>query len=675
MKVRGFVGLFLAGLAALVLAGPVASSRAACPNEALRQSQRATFLPECRAFEMVSPADKNGANVSQAEIASGEPRALASLVTADGNGISYVLSGPLKDAEAYPLYNFVRSSRASDWMTRSMATKQTPWPVGTMMSTSVAISASTTLDYSELGLVPGAVTGNGNLYLRDSATGAYTLVASYPSPAAPTYEQQAALAVGRDFAVFGQPHALTPEANEYTGIDQNLYSFYGGELHLLNDPASVAPVYEMQDSRARYVSEDGSRVYFKQAPQGNPQASALYLSENGAPGRPISVSRRPGDLPAPVPAELIGASADGSVAYFTSFAPLTANAEPNRREVIYRYTVADDELVAVTLGPEPYAYKFDREGQATPVSEDGSYLYFIAQAALAPGGVTGSQNIYAWHDGETRLVASFPEGFQNDPRPFWSLSSDGTKLAFVSLSSLTGYDNASGSSGCDGLGGACGEVFVYDWSKDQLHCASCPPAGEPARGHATVGGIQQLTINPGQRTYSRSIRNDGTVFFDTQQKLVASDTNGKRDVYSFQEGAVSLISTGRSPSDSVYHGMNPSGTDVFFGTEERLVAADTDAQVDMYDARVGGGLASQGRHPSTAPCAGSGCQGTAEAPPPPPAVGSSEVRGDGNASNRRDRGKRCSKKPPSRRAQKGKKKSKKAGRQGRRAVACRGGNR
>src|SRR5688572_32082480 len=50
-----------AGVLALAGAAPAAAPAAdACPNAEVRQQQGATRLPECRAYEQVSPQQKNG---------------------------------------------------------------------------------------------------------------------------------------------------------------------------------------------------------------------------------------------------------------------------------------------------------------------------------------------------------------------------------------------------------------------------------------------------------------------------------------------------------------------------------------------------------------------------------------------------------------------------------------
>src|SRR5690349_3826121 len=86
---------------------------------------------------------------------------------------------------------------------------------------------------------------------------------------------------------------------------------------------------------------------------------------------------------------------------------------------------------------------------------------------------------------------------------------------------------------------------------------------------------------------------DGSiVFFETEEQLVPGDTDTKRDVYerSFDEGVsayvtreVSLGPTGGNDAyPAQFEGTTDLGDLVFFSTEERLVAEDTDRSVDVY---------------------------------------------------------------------------------------------
>ena len=111
------------------------------------------------------------------------------------------------------------------------------------------------------------------------------------------------------------------------------------------------------------------------------------------------------------------------------------------------------------------------------------------------------------------------------------------------------------------------------------------------------------------------------VFFETEEQLVPGDTDTKRDVYerSFDEdvaegGAyvtreVSLGPTGGNDAyPAQFEGTTALGDLVFFSTEERLVAEDTDRSVDIYVRKLEDGttmLVSRGAS-SCAPGCGNG---------------------------------------------------------------------
>ena len=92
--------------------------------------------------------------------------------------------------------------------------------------------------------------------------------------------------------------------------------------------------------------------------------------------------------------------------------------------------------------------------------------------------------------------------------------------------------------------------------------------------------------------YRGSSADGKVVFFDTEEQLIEGDTDNKRDVYerSYDEAVgayvtreVSLGPTGGTNSyPAQFEAASEDGTRVFFSTEERLVAEDTDLQTDIY---------------------------------------------------------------------------------------------
>ncbi len=104
---------------------------------------------------------------------------------------------------------------------------------------------------------------------------------------------------------------------------------------------------------------------------------------------------------------------------------------------------------------------------------------------------------------------------------------------------------------------------------------------------ATKTGVGNLLTDAGQ------------VFFETRDALVPADTNGVLDVYEYEDGQASLISSGTSSFESTLEGVSESGDDVFFRSDQQLVPQDNqEGQIVIYDARVDGGFAEPSSPPA-----------------------------------------------------------------------------
>ena len=81
------------------------------------------------------------------------------------------------------------------------------------------------------------------------------------------------------------------------------------------------------------------------------------------------------------------------------------------------------------------------------------------------------------------------------------------------------------------------------------------------------------------------------VFFTTRGSLTGSDTDTAQDIYERSGAGTSLVSTGpaggNGPSGAQLVGISDDGTKVFFHTAESLVAADTDSVQDLYQRAAG----------------------------------------------------------------------------------------
>ena len=233
------------------------------------------------------------------------------------------------------------------------------------------------------------------------------------------------------------------------------------------------------------ASADGSKVFFTDTQRLTPGASA------GS-----------GEEPDLYVAELSGGSAPGSPLTYT-LSDLTPGS-------------TDGEAAELVNGAEGV-------GGVIGASEDGSYVYFVANGALAPGAARGhcpsssadappgtTCNLYVRHyDGAakewepTKLIAVL----SSEDAPVWGgdsnrgnltemssrVSPNGEYLAFMSDRSLTGYDNEDESS--KGPAKALDEeVYLYDASSERLICASCNPTGARPRGVVDLGDRQRRRL-------------------------------------------------------------------------------------------------------------------------------------------------------------------------------------
>ena len=240
------------------------------------------------------------------------------------------------------------------------------------------------------------------------------------------------------------------------------------------------------------------------------------------------------------------------------------------------------------------------------VSEDGSYVYFVADGKLAAGAVKEAPNLYVSHDGGAPVfIATLSTNDASD----WErgpgagtavLTPGGTRLAFASEESLTGYDNQQAEHGeCEGPFGSdvpetghgkCREVYLFDAETDALVCASCDPSGARPLGNASLStsGYQK---GGGTSDYRpRDLLEDGSLFFNSADALVAHASDGRQNVYEYENGHIFPISNVAGGYASFFLDASANGRDVFFATSDQLVRQDTGNNVVVYDARAGGGF-------------------------------------------------------------------------------------
>jgi hypothetical protein len=416
------------------------------------------------------------------------------------------------------------------------------------------------------------------------------------------------------------------------------------------------------------ISNDGSRIFWA----ANGETASLYMRDT-LRGETLRIGIQPA---------FEGSSSDGSKVFFSkSFSSESA------------LEVCDVMEVGGKLACHVTQLAPDLQGTMVASSEDGSYVYFVSNSALAAGAISGtcqkeprSQppsvqcNLYMVHDSGTlweapKLVAvlsggDYADWFGDLDKLTARASPDGRRLAFMSQASLTGYDNRDVVSGKPDE-----ELYLYDAETEKLVCASCNPTGARSTG-AEFNSIREGILGGavgwegttwlaasvhGWTPYrlaealyqSRYLSDSGRLFFDTPEALVPQDVNGKWDVYELEPvevggcsassatfsagtgGCVGLISGGTSPEDSAFMEASANGDDVFFQTDSHLSPEDFDTAFDIYDAHVCSGAVPCYSPPvSPPPCStGDGCKA---APSPQPAVfgapASATFSGAGNVS-------------------------------------------
>jgi hypothetical protein len=644
---------------------PATALAGTCPNESLRNGA-ATSLPECRAYEMVSPVNKNGSDVTDQPLfyAAGQAAASGDGIVFESTGAFVGALSSLNDAR------YFSSRLGGAWLTHPLEVPVTN--EGTIYLDAY-LGSDEELDKSVVSstsaLAPGAVQGQMNLYLRDNVKDTLKLIASSNDPSFRSSAESGSEGNG-DLVRAATPDfshlllittaALTPDA--LANGNPNVYVWSEAGLALASrlpdetvDPNGSKIETSSGANRIHAISSDGSRIFFESGSASEPEAGgdgALYVRENDERTTAISVSQGSGGPVGPQPATFAGASTDGSIVYFLASANLTDASRQRAAEVqeereaeeaghvegeleikpytesktLYRYDLVTHQLTDLTIDKNP-ADNGQHRGLGGPKisrviqgSDDGSDVYFEATGTLTTGAALGEEHIYFWHDGQIKLVTGLGVAAGSELAEAVGASSgspNGRYLAFDVLSKLSSYDNAAPAcqarnSGTGVVNGVCREVYVYNDAAEALECASCDPSGAIPLGEAHLGAGDPS----GGEAFSRGVLDDGSVFFDTPDPLVSSDSNGQRDVYRWRDGIDELISTGQSEQASTFFDASASGNDVFFRTSEQLVPQDTDSNVDVYDARVDGGIA--GQHPSlgSPQCHGESCrQPTSEVPP------------------------------------------------------------
>jgi WD40 repeat protein len=625
-------------------------------------------LPDNRAWEQVSPVEKAGNDVSEA----------GTMPSLDGNRLLYMSSGAFPGSQTALGANgvpYMAVRGPSGWATEAM----TPFGGAGSLGEIGYMGFTPTLSKGVLRWKEDELTGTVdpeapfgvnflNIYMRDTASGSFQLLNG-------TLDQidSGGFVWGTpnfDKLAIDSPRALTTEASaSVCGSGQSAHCAYeweGGELRL----ASILPNGEpaqgsvgnspFEGNFEHALSNDGRRLFFTSPSTGS--SRRLYARENAETTTLVSGSERtsPGGVNGRDISFQDAEAAHGNRVIFTTENSLL-DADTNESNDLYMYDFTAPEgdrltLVSVDENPsDPDGAAVDpglrgglsNAGGLVGASEDLRRIYFVADNQIVAGEPEGpGPKLYLWEDTgggpEVTYIGTLrdaepPESYRdqfdwsapsNQPRGVKRtarVSADGRYLVLPSFAGLT-EDAVDGHN----------EVYRYDAVAKSLACASCAADAFPASGETNL--FESLFSTYPINHLPNNVTESGQVFFETTRGLLPRDSNGKMDVYEWENGHLHLISSGTGAADSFFLDATPSGSDVFFATRDRLVGWDDDENYDAYDARVNGGLPEP--PPPTPPCEGDSCQ-------PPPvlpgevSLGSESFEGPGDAKPRRAH-KRCS---------------------------------
>jgi hypothetical protein len=490
-------------------------------------------------------------------------------------------------------------------------------------------------------------------------------------------------------------HRESPENTQPENLAVNLYAVAGNDPPLLlshdvgGDPLSGNSLRGLMGPVV--ASANGTSVAFSSGTPLTAAAAAAgggpYVYEVDSAGNISLVSvKADGELPSPnggaglgssSPGEQVGlgvitnaVSAEGTTVFFNSkeqydlaapsglgtqlfmhHAGSTSDVSKGIESASFDGAATDGEAVAFTDGSQNIYEFAAATNRITLISSgvgglntfltmsaDGSHVYFASDQQLGPEvpPYAGEPFLYQWAAGRITYIATLsqrdlsrltsvttpradvgggPEG-QRDATGAVALgpiraTTNGAHLAFESERRLTEDDHNE----------EAGRINVYEYNEGEglvrVSQGETPGSGNGPYS-ATIGSWQERPDFAGRsgvevpftfgssQTDGRVLSEAGAVFFSSREALVAGATNGALHLYEWTDGDTYLISPpGPEVTDAQYLENSPDGANVYFSTTQGVLPSDTNSGwVNIWDARVNGGF--PGAPPSN-PCAENEC--------------------------------------------------------------------
>ena len=547
------------GLEATFTTNPLKGATPVCSNDAFRIGPGAG-LPDCRAYEMVSPLEKGNADVALGLGRNNVPFLLFEVNQSalSGERFSFSAATAFAEARSAPFASqYLVERGAEGWTSEGISPPRT--------ESGVTITLNFGAEYqgftddlcrgwlrllSVAALVPEAVAKFPNLYRRENCAGppAYTAITTKEPLNRPPEQYTDLLIKGfsadGSHTIFTAPDKLsgtgapTPKSGERLlyertaeGVLQFVCYLPNGKVSTQACSAGTAVAFGSLDVSSLHnaISADGSRIFWTAySDEGSSHPGRIYVRIDGKETRAVSVPVSPD------PAFFWTAADNGSKAIFQFISGA-------HKDELFEFDVDAEQERLISEGVEG----------PMGASEDASRIYFASTEDLDGAGQAsvGDHNLYFYEadpaggPGRLSFIMALPTAdlsslvsAANDP-PSMPVSfepalraarvtPDGLHATFVSAASPTptGYDNRDVETGK-----AATEVYRYDATDEELLCVSCNPTGaRPAAGNS--GGVPASARIQGWEALNhapRVISDDGSrVFFESHEALVPEDSNG-----------------------------------------------------------------------------------------------------------------------------------------------------
>ena len=548
MSMRGLCLTGLAAFGSMLIAGSLSVVAAAdaegCPNEALRTELGSGFLPDCRAYEMVSPPYKEGYTI------------LVRSYAPDGNKVLLYSLGDLAGAAGGgesaiegDVYLAVRT--ANGWQLSSLNPSESEF-VGQVPVAYEAADGETLWKQH----TPSQSEPTRDLYVR-SATGVFSLIGplglptpteeepsnaintfevSFDTPVAATSDYKHVLVYAKftdGYWPFDETAGKAGSVYEYSGTGNGQPILVGVEgpkkSRKLIGLCGTEPGSGPAGSEYNSLSADGEVVFFTVAPQGRfgctaapaPAVAEVYARLHGALDSPEAAETV--DVSASECSEVCGgesgknfegASESGEKVFFTSTQKLTNNAVDGTAsgDAEKGEGCAGMSIGSGSPGCNLYVYDFGAPVGAHlrlvagggvqgvgGVAEDGTRVYFVSQSAIATsslnefgvGPVAEQPNLYAYDTvtEKTAFVATLSDEDHQDwqrefRRPVEVAGGEGQFLLFASSTADLIPGDKTGLT----------QLFEYDAESKELVRLTQGEDGYNEDGNGVASGVEPVSI-------------------------------------------------------------------------------------------------------------------------------------------------------------------------------------